>query len=112
MKTSCYEQLGSDGWFEFVHTPDDMDNYAEDFPFYRKMQAAGIPLYCDLDVNFGHRASATAYLIRQQGKWLTVLADTEPFTAFPTPEAPKDHLRLARAEELIALRRGQTKLTV
>jgi hypothetical protein len=105
MKTSCYQKIGGDGWFEFVSPPGAPDDYAEDFPFYRKMEAAGIPLYCDLDVSFGHRVSSVAFCLKQEGRWLTVLSDTQPFTAFPQPEVPADHLRLARAEDLRRLQR-------
>lgn len=88
MKTAIYQQLGSDGWFEFVHPPDNFDDYAEDFPFYRKLEAAGVQLYCDLDVHFGHAFTSVVYLLKQQGKWCTVMADTEPFVAFPSVKHP------------------------
>lgn len=88
IKTSCFTAMGPDGWFEFVHPPDNFDDYAEDFPFYKKLAKAGFQLYCDLDVRFGHAVSAVAYLVKQQGQWVTVLADHEPFVAFPQPTHP------------------------
>lgn len=107
MTTESYRKIGLDGWFEFVHSPGAIDDYAEDFPFYRKMEAANIPLYCDLDVSFGHRVSSVAFCLKQQGKWVTVLSDTEPYVAFPQPAVPDDHLRLARADELRRIERNK-----
>lgn len=88
IKTSCFAALGADGWFEFYHPPTNFDDYAEDYPFYRKLAASGVQLYCDLDVRFGHQISCVAYLVKQQGAWVTVLADQEPFCAFPQPSHP------------------------
>lgn len=88
IKTECFKAIGKDGWFEFVHPPDNFDDYSEDFPFYRKLADAGYQLHCDLEVRFGHAVTSVAYLIRQKGKWMTVLADHEPFCAFPQPEHP------------------------
>lgn len=88
IKTSCFQALGTDGWFEFTHPQDNWDDYSEDLPFYRKLAASGVPLYCDLDVRFGHAVMSVAYIVRQQGRWVTVLADHEPFVAFPQPRDP------------------------
>ncbi len=92
IKTELFQKMGTDGWFEFVHPPDDFDNYAEDFPFYRKLRNLGVQLYCDLDVRFGHAVQCVAYVIKQQGKWVTVLADHEPFVAFPQVLPPKEKI--------------------
>ncbi len=88
IRTACFPRMGADGWFEFVHPPGNYDDYAEDLPFYRKLAAAGIQLYCDLDTRFGHAVTAVAYIVKQQGKWVTVLADHEPFVAFPQVRHP------------------------
>jgi hypothetical protein len=90
IKTACFTAMGTDGWFEFVHPPDNFDDYAEDFPFYRKIRTAGIQLYCDLDVRFGHAIQSVAYIVKQNGKWMTALADHEPFVMFPQPAKPRD----------------------
>lgn len=90
IKTAIFREMGADGWFEFVHPPDNFDDYAEDFPFYRKLADLGVQLYCDLDVRFGHEFTGVAYIIKQQGKWVTVLADSAPFVAFPQPAPPHD----------------------
>lgn len=92
IRTECFRAIGEDGWFELVHPPTNFDDYAEDFNFYKKLAAAGVQLYCDLDVRFGHAVTSVAYLVKQQGQWVTVLADTEPFVAFPQvkdPHAPQ-----------------------
>lgn len=88
IKTECFRKIGTDGWFEFVHPPENFDDYAEDFPFYQKLAAAGYQLHCDLEVRFGHAVTSVAYPVRQHGKWMTVLADHEPFVAFPQPTHP------------------------
>lgn len=88
IKTACFERLGTDGWFEFTHPQGDFDNYAEDLPFYRRLSESGVQLYCDLDVRFGHALSSVVYILKQDGKWVTVLADSEPFVAFPQPKDP------------------------
>ena len=88
IKTACLRAMGTDGWFEFTHPPDDFDNYSEDLPFYRRLQASGVQLYCDLEVRFGHAVTSVAYILRQQGQWVTVLADKDPFVAFPQPIHP------------------------
>ncbi len=88
IRTSVFTAMGVDGWFEFVHPPDNFDDYSEDFPFYRKLAAQGVPLYCDLETRFGHAVMAVAYVVKQQGKWVTVLADHEPFVAFPQVAHP------------------------
>lgn len=88
IKTDCFRAMGTDGWFEFVHPPDNFDDYAEDFPFYKKLGQSGYQLYCDLEVRFGHAVTSVAYPVRQHGKWMTVLADHEPFCGFPQPEHP------------------------
>ena len=90
--TAALREMGPDGWFEFVHPPDNFDDYAEDFPFYRKLADQGVQLYCDLSVRFGHEFTGVAYIVKQQGKWVTVLADSEPFVAFPQPVPPADKL--------------------
>lgn len=92
IKTSVLRQMGTDGWFEFKHPPDNFDDYAEDFPFYRKLADQGVQLYCDLDVRFGHEFTGVAFIVKQQGKWVTVLADAEPFVAMPQPAPPADKL--------------------
>ena len=88
IKTACFAAIGTDGWFEFVHPPDAPDDYAEDYPFYKRLASTGVQLYCDLDVRFGHQVSCTAYLVKQQGQWVTVLADSSPFVAIPQPQHP------------------------
>jgi len=93
--TECFRKIGTDGWFEFVHTPGNYDDYSEDFPFYRKLEKVGVQLYCDLEVRFGHAVQSVAYIIRQGGKWVTVLADHDPFVAFPQLENP-DKSRIIR----------------
>ena len=80
--------MGTNGWFEFQHPPTNFDDYAEDFPFYKALAASGVQLYCDLDVRFGHQITSVAYIVRQQGQWVTVLADHEPFVAIPQPVHP------------------------
>ena len=88
IRTSCFTKMGVDGWFEFVHPPNNYDDYAEDFPFYRRLAEIGVQLYCDLDTRFGHAVTAVAYIVKQGGKWVTVLADHEPFVAFPQVAHP------------------------
>lgn len=88
VKMSVLSALGTDGWFEFVHPPTNWDDYAEDFPFYRKLGKAGFQLWCDLDVRFGHAVRSVAYLVKQHGKWMTALADSEPFVMIPQPVHP------------------------
>lgn len=88
IKTDVFTRMGKDGWFEFTHPPDDFDNYSEDFPFYRKLEKAGVQLYCDLEVRFGHAIQCVAWIVRQDGKWVTALADHEPFVMFPQPMHP------------------------
>lgn len=100
IKVSVLEALGTDGWFEFVHPPDNFDDYAEDFPFYRKLGSMGVQLYCDLDVRFGHEFTGVAYIVKEQGKWVTVLADSSPFVAFPQPAPPPNHIIAPTSDEL------------
>lgn len=88
IKTSCFAAMGVDGWFEFTHPPGDFQNYAEDYPFYQRLKTAGVQLWADLDVRFGHAVTAVAYIVKQQGQWVTVLADHEPFVGFPQPSHP------------------------
>lgn len=88
IKTSCFTAMGKDGWFEFVHPPENFDDYSEDLPFYKKLGASGVQLYCDLDVRFGHAVTSVVYLVKQQGQWMTALADHEPFCMFPQPKHP------------------------
>ncbi len=88
IRTECFKRMGVDGWFEFTHPPNNFDDYAEDFPFYRKLTEHGIQLYCDLETRFGHAVTAVAYIVKQGGKWVTVLADHEPFVAFPQVAHP------------------------
>lgn len=88
IKTECFRRMGEDGWFEFTHPPLNFDDYAEDLPFYRKLAGIGVQLYCDLDTRFGHAILAVAYIVKQHGKWVTVLADHEPFVAFPQVAHP------------------------
>lgn len=104
IKTSVLQRLGSDGWFEFVHPPDNYDDYSEDFPFYAKLQKAGVQLYCDLEVRFGHAVQCVAWVVRQDGKWMTALADHEPFVMFPQPVHPLglDRMRQDRKKLVLA----------
>lgn len=88
IKVSVLRAMGDDGWFEFVHPPTNFDDYSEDLPFYKKLSAHGVQLYCDLDVRFGHAVTAVAYIVRNAGQWQTVLADHDPFVAFPQPVHP------------------------
>lgn len=88
IKTSVLQAMGSDGWFEFIHPPDDFDNYSEDLPFYYHLQKTGVQLHCDLEVRFGHATTSLVYIIRQGSQWITVLADKEPFCGFPQPVHP------------------------
>lgn len=88
IKVQTLLRMGVDGWFEFKHPVNDFDNYAEDINFYKKLEMLGVQLYCDLDVRFGHAITAVAYILRQQGQWMTVLADQAPFVAFPQPQHP------------------------
>ncbi len=88
IRTECFRTMGEDGWFEFTHPANNFDDYAEDLPFYRKLASIGVQLYCDLDTRFGHAVMAVAYIVKQQGKWVTVLADHEPFVAFPQVAHP------------------------
>lgn len=89
IKTECFRKIGPDGWFDFYHPPGNFDDYAEDFPFYRRLAEAGVQLYCDLDVQFGHALSSTvAYIMKQDGIWVTVFADNGPFAAIPQPSHP------------------------
>lgn len=88
IRTACFAAMGSDGWFEFQHPPTNFDDYAEDFPFYKRLAATGFQLWADLDVRFGHAVTCVAYIVKQQGKWVTVLADHAPFVAFPQPSHP------------------------
>lgn len=83
IRTTCFRTMGENAWFEFLHPPHNPDDYAEDFPFYKKLQAAGIRLFCDLETRFGHAVTSVVYPIRQNGKWMSVLADHEPFCAIP-----------------------------
>ena len=104
IRTACLRQMGTDGWFEFVHPPDDFDNYSEDLPFYRKLQQSGVQLYCDLDVRFGHAVQSVAWIVRQRGRWVTALADHEPFVMFPQPVHPLglEHARRQRQKLVLA----------
>jgi hypothetical protein len=88
IKTECFKKMGGDGWFEFFHPDDNPDDYSEDFPFYRKLAKAGYQLYCDLDIPFGHATTTTAYIIKQEGKWFTLFADSEPFNMIPQLKHP------------------------
>jgi len=88
IRTSCFRDMGTDGWFEFEHPPGNFDDYAEDLPFYRKLAAQGVQLYCDLGVSFGHILNCVAYIGRQGKQWVTILAESQPFVAFPQPEHP------------------------
>jgi hypothetical protein len=88
IKTAVLERMGIDGWFHFQHPSDDFDSYAEDIPFYKKLERVGVQLYCDLEVRFGHAVTTVAYIMRQQGHWVTVLADSAPFVAFAQPQHP------------------------
>lgn len=107
IKTSVLKQMGTDGWFEFFHPPDNPDDYAEDFPFYLRLAKLGIQLYCDIDVRFGHEFTGVAYIVKQQGQWVTVLADAEPFVAFPQPEPPKDKIIFPTLAEVYAAEQGR-----
>ncbi len=88
IRTEVLLKMGLDGWFEFKHPVDNADNYNEDLGFYKKLQDLGIQLYCDTNVRFGHAVTLVAYIVRQQGQWVTVLADKEPVVAFPQPVHP------------------------
>lgn len=89
IKMSALLKMGDDGWFEFMHPPENFDDYAEDFPFYKRLAASGTQLYCDLDTRFGHAVTCVAYPVKQDGQWTTVLADVGPFVAFPQPVDPE-----------------------
>jgi len=88
IKTAVFLTIGLDGWFEFAHPSNDFDAYAEDIPFYRRLQAAGVQLYCDLDCRFGHAVTVVAYIVYRDGQWMTVLADQTPFVLLPQPQHP------------------------
>ncbi len=88
IRTEILLKMGLDGWFEFKHPVDNADDYNEDLSFYKRLQNMGVQLYCDLNVRFGHAITLVAYIVRQQGQWMTVLADKEPVVAFPQPVHP------------------------
>jgi SAM-dependent methyltransferase len=88
IRTEILLKMGLDGWFEFKHPVDNADDYNEDLSFYKRLQNMGIQLYCDLNVRFGHAITLVSYIVRQQGQWMTVLADKEPVVAFPQPVHP------------------------
>jgi SAM-dependent methyltransferase len=88
IRTEVLLKLGLDGWFEFRRPVDNADNYNEDLNFYQRLREVGVELYCDTDVRFGHAITLVAYIIRQGGQWVTVLADKEPVVAFPQPTHP------------------------
>ena len=54
----------------------------------KKLERLGVQLYCDLDVRFGHAVTCVAYALRQNGVWVTALADQAPFVAFAQPTHP------------------------
>lgn len=100
IKTKCLTDLGADGWFEFVHPPDNFDDYAEDFPFYKKLGASGVQLYCDLDVRFGHAVTSVVYPTKQEGKWYTTFADNGPFAMIPQPVDPEARTRIHLTDQM------------
>jgi hypothetical protein len=106
IKTSALKAMGTDGWFEFTHPAWNADDYAEDFPFYRKLAAAGFQLCCDVDVRFGHAVTSTVYIVKQDGQWMTILADAEPFVGFPQPVDPELKSRILLADKMPQRRRA------
>ncbi len=88
IRTECFKKMGLDGWFDFRHPVDNADNYNEDLGFYKRLQNMGVQLYCDTNVRFGHAVTLIAYIVSQQGQWVTVLADKEPIIAFAQPTHP------------------------
>lgn len=87
IKRTVLDALG-DPWFAFERSHYNGDDYAEDFPFYRRVAEAGFTVYCDLDVRFGHRITAYVWPVKQNGVWMTAMADDAPFAFAPQPQSP------------------------
>jgi hypothetical protein len=92
IRLEVLKRMGADGWFEFYHPPNNFDDYAEDFPFYKRLAELGYQLYCDLDVRFGHEYTCVVYPVKQQGKWYTALADDKPICLMPQMAPPQNKL--------------------
>jgi hypothetical protein len=86
LRTSVLEWI-TDPYFVMTQAAAAPDAYAEDFPFYRRLAAAGVQLYLDLDTPFGHTVSSVVWPVCEQGTWMTVLSEDAPFAALPPARA-------------------------
>lgn len=88
IRRSVLDAMG-DPWFQFERSIGNYDDYAEDFPFYRKLRETGTQLHCDLNVRLGHAFTSYLWPTRDKdGNWQTTMADDQPFATFPSAQDP------------------------
>lgn len=89
VRRSVLDQIG-EPWFSFERSRTNYDDYAEDFPFYRRLREVGTQLYADLNVRIGHQCSVFLWPARDQaGNWVTVMADDAPICSMPSADDPE-----------------------
>lgn len=69
MKCKVFSKL-EEPWFRFGEV--DKDGLGEDLGFFRRADAIGLELHCDLNVLVGHMASMIVWPEKVNSKWMTV----------------------------------------
>lgn len=85
IKTSIFYKL-EQPYFTFERSKLNPDDYAEDLPFWKRIKDLGIEVYADLTAKLGHIASVAVWPGVHDNKWVTILAQAEPFLAMPAAQ--------------------------
>lgn len=68
IKTEVFKKI-EEPWIRLGEL--EKDHWCDDIGFFRRVRAAGIKLYCDLDIKVGHMAQVTVWPSYVDGKWMT-----------------------------------------
>ena len=103
IRRSVLDAMG-DPWFTFERLPGNNDDYAEDFPFYRRIAEMGVTFHVAFNVRFGHEFRCGLWPTKNKdGNWETVMADDAPFLGMPAAAPAPGQIIIPRPERIRAV---------